>query len=54
MLIGEVRDVLKKYSEEDLRLIVVEMYKRMPKKLKEDKNADEMLKAYLYERWKKH
>jgi hypothetical protein len=44
MLIGEVRDVLKKYKEEDLRLIIAEMYKAMPKKLKEEKNVDEMLK----------
>jgi len=44
MLIGEVRDVLKKYKEEDLRLIIAEMYKAMPKKLKEEKKVDEMLK----------
>lgn len=43
MLVSEVREVLKKYNEEDLRLIVAEMYKSMPKKLKEDKQVDALL-----------
>jgi hypothetical protein len=43
MLVSEVRDVLKKYQEEDLRLLLVEMYKAMPKKLKEDKEIDMLL-----------
>jgi hypothetical protein len=50
MLVSEVRDLLKKYKEDDLRLLTSELYKAMPKKLREEKNIDEMLKdlhAYL-------
>lgn len=43
MLISEVRKLLKKYNEEDLRLIISEMYKSMPKKLREDKDIDALL-----------
>lgn len=44
MLVSELRELLKKYTEEDLRLLVSEMYKSMPKKLREDKDIDELLK----------
>lgn len=43
MLVSELRELLKKYKEEDLRLIVSEMYKSMPKSLREDKDTDTML-----------
>lgn len=33
MLISEVKELLKKYKEEELRLLISEMYKSMPKKL---------------------
>jgi hypothetical protein len=44
MLVSELRELLKKYTIEDLRLLVSEMYKSMPKKLREDKDIDELLK----------
>jgi hypothetical protein len=50
MLISEVRELLKKYKEEDLRLIISEMYKSIPKKMREDKDIDALLQdvhAYL-------
>mgnify|MGYP000897547052 CR=1 FL=1 len=43
MLVSELRELLKKYKEEDLRLLVSEMYKAMPKKLREDKDIDALL-----------
>lgn len=43
MLVSELRELLKKYKEEDLRLVVSEMYKSMPKSLREDKDIDTML-----------
>jgi hypothetical protein len=50
MLVSELRELIKKYKEEDLRLVISEMYKSMPKKLREEKDIDEMLQdvhAYL-------
>lgn len=50
MLVSELRELLKKYKEEDLRLIISEMYKAMPKKLREDKDIDALLQdvhAYM-------
>lgn len=50
MLVSELRELLKKYKEEDLRLLISEMYKAMPKKLREDKDIDALLQdvhAYL-------
>ena len=43
MLVSELRELLKKYNEEDLRLLISEMYKAMPKKLREDKDIDALL-----------
>ncbi len=43
MLVAEIRELLKKYQGEDLRLIVLEMYKLIPKKLREEKDIDGML-----------
>lgn len=43
MLVSELRELLKKYKEEDLRLLILEMYKSMPKKLREDKDIDALL-----------
>lgn len=40
MLIGELRELIKKYKEEELRYIISEMYKSIPKKIKEEKNID--------------
>ena len=50
MVISELRELLKKYKEEDLRLIIAEMYKSMSKKLREDKDIDALLQdihAYM-------
>lgn len=44
MLVSELRELLKKYKEDDLRLIVTELYKSIPKKMREDKDIDELLK----------
>ncbi len=43
MLLSEIKNVLKKYEQNDLRLLVLEMYKAMPKKLREDKDIDALL-----------
>ncbi len=43
---AEVRDVLKKYSPAELQELVVEMYKAMPKALKEEKDIDALLSDY--------
>lgn len=43
MLISELRELIKKYKEEDLRLLIAEMYKAMPKKLREEKSIDTLL-----------
>ena len=43
MLLSEIKEVLKKYEQNDLRLLVLEMYKAMPKKLREDKDIDALL-----------
>jgi hypothetical protein len=43
MLVSELRALLKKYNEEDLRLLISEMYKAMPKKLREEKEIDALL-----------
>lgn len=44
MLVSEIKEVIKEYPEEDLRLLIVELYKAMPKKLREDKDIDTLLK----------
>jgi hypothetical protein len=43
MLINELRDALKKYNEEELRFIIAEMYKAIPKQIKEGKNLDAII-----------
>jgi len=43
MLISELRELLKKYKDEDLRLLISEMYKCMPKRVRKDKDIDRML-----------
>lgn len=40
MLVTELKESLKKYHNEDLKLIIREMYKSMPKKLREEKGID--------------
>lgn len=43
MLVADLKQLLKKYEDDDLRQIIVEIYKAMPKKLKEEKDIDLML-----------
>ncbi len=43
MRIAEVRTLLEQYSEQQLRLIIAEMYKAIPKAIKEDKDIDGIL-----------
>ncbi len=44
MYIKEVREILKSYSAKDMKVLIAEMYKAMPKKLREEKNIDEMVR----------
>jgi len=41
--IKEVRNIIKNYSEEELRILIAEMYKAIPKKVREEKNIDRMV-----------
>ncbi len=43
MLVKELRDVIKKYDEKDLNDIIVELYKRIPKSVKEEYEIDNYL-----------
>ncbi|GAU78551.1 hypothetical protein [Fusibacter sp. 3D3] len=43
MLISELKEMIKAYNEAELRLIIAEMYKSMPKKLREEKAIDTLL-----------
>ena len=43
MLVSELRELLSKYKEKELRLLIVEMYKAMPKKIREEKEIDKLL-----------
>ena len=40
MLVKELREVLKKYNNDDKDKIITELYKRIPKRVKEDYNID--------------
>ena len=40
MKVNELREIIKNYNEEDKRKIIVELYKRIPKNIKEDYNID--------------
>ncbi len=44
MKIEEVRDIIEKYSQEQLTLIVTEIYKTLPKAIKEDNDIDSIIK----------
>ena len=43
MNLPELRDLIKKHQPDELRQIIVEMYRVMPRKLREDKHVDDML-----------
>jgi len=40
MLVKELRDIVKKYNEEDKEKIIIELYKKIPKRVKEDYDID--------------
>ena len=44
MKVNELREILKNYNETDKEKIIVELYKRIPKNIKEDYNIDEYIK----------
>lgn len=43
MKINELREIIKKYNEKDREKLIVELYKRIPKSIKEDYNIDEYI-----------
>lgn len=43
MKINELRETIKKYNEKDREKLIVELYKRIPKSIKEDYNIDEYI-----------
>jgi hypothetical protein len=43
MKVAELRALLEKYSDQQLRVIIAEMYKAIPKAVKEDKEIDSIL-----------
>ena len=43
MKIAEVREKLERYSDKELRIIIAEMYKAIPKAIKEDKDIDALI-----------
>ena len=49
MKVNELRETIKKYSEEEKSKIIIELYKRIPKRVKEDYNID----AYIVDANKK-
>ena len=44
MKITELRKIVKEYEEEDLRLLVAELYRAMPKSLREEKEIDDLIR----------
>ncbi len=44
MKISEVRKILEKYSSDQLKVIVAELYKAMPKSVREDKEIDSLIR----------
>ena len=43
MLLSEIKEAIKKYEINELRVIIAEMYKSIPKKLREDKDIDALI-----------
>lgn len=43
MKVKELRDTIKEYNIDDLNKIVVELYKRIPKQVKEDYEIDDFI-----------
>ena len=43
MLIGELKILLNNYNEDELKVIITELYKAMPKRIKEDNSIDSLI-----------
>ena len=43
MKVNEVREIIKKYNDTEKEKIIIELYKRIPKNIKEDYNIDEYI-----------
>lgn len=43
MKVNELREIIRKYNEQEKEKIIVELYKRIPKNIKEDYNIDEYI-----------
>ncbi|KYC59615.1 hypothetical protein [Heyndrickxia coagulans] len=43
MRVTELRKLIEKYSKDDLSKIIVELYKSIPKKVRDEKTVDMML-----------
>lgn len=43
MLVKELKDVIKKYNDDEKQKIIVELYKRVPKRVKEDYEIDDFI-----------
>lgn len=43
MLLSEIKEVIKKYEVNELRAIIAEIYKSIPKKIREDKDIDSII-----------
>lgn len=47
MTIPELREILKQCKEDEIKFLAVELYKAIPKKLKEEKEIDQMIKDFV-------
>lgn len=47
MVVADLKEALKKYEADELRKIIVDMYKAMPKSLKEEKNIDLLIEDHV-------
>lgn len=46
MRVTELRKLIEKYSKDDLSKIIVELYKSIPKKVRDEKTVDMMLEDF--------
>lgn len=44
MLVNELKNEIKKYDKKELEFIIVSLYKRIPKKVKEEYDVDSYIK----------
>ena len=43
MLVSEIRKEIEKYNQKEISDLVIELYKRIPKKIKEEYHIDELI-----------